>query len=167
VYTRSRYEKQLHELLTEKRIESYLPLHRVLKQWSDRKKWVEEPLFPSYLFVRAGKEDQFKVLNTPGAVRYVCFNGQIARVRDEEIACIRRLTACEAQLEAVAGYIDKGTPICIQGGGLMGLQGELISYQSSKRVLVRIESIGQSVLVSVPFDLIEPAKPLSATIVSI
>jgi hypothetical protein len=49
----------------------------------------------------------------------------------------------------------------------MGLQGELISYQSSKRVLVRIESIGQSVLVSVPFDLIEPAKPLPATIVSI
>ena len=164
VYTRSRYEKQLHELLTEQRIESYLPLHRVLTQWSDRKKWVEKPLFPSYLFVRARKEDQFKVLNTPGAVRYVSFNGQIARVRDEEIACIQRLIAGEARLEAVAGYIDKGTPVNIQGGSLAGLQGELVSYQSSKRVLVRIESIGHNVLVSVAFDLIEPAQPsLAAT----
>jgi transcription antitermination factor NusG len=160
LYTRSRYEKHLHERLSEQKIESYLPLHRVLEQWSDRKKWVEKPLFPSYLFVRITERERYRVLNTPGAVRYVTFEGKLARVREEEIACIRRLAAYEAELEAVPDYLQKGAPVHITGGSLTGLQGELVAYQSSKRILLRIESIQQSVLVSVPFGWIEPVKPL-------
>jgi transcription antitermination factor NusG len=160
VYTRSRAEKQLHDLIQEQGIECYLPLRRVLKQWSDRKKWVEEPLFSSYLFVRISEKEKFKVLNTPGAVRYITFEGRIARVREEEINWIKRLTAYEPELEAVAGHIEKGSPVSIKEGSLMGLQGELISYRSSRRVVVRVESIGQSIVVSIPFGCIEPLKPL-------
>jgi transcription antitermination factor NusG len=158
VYTRSRAEKQLHEFLQEQGIETYLPLRKVLRQWSDRKKWVEEPLFRSYLFVRITEKERFKVLNTPGAVNYISFEGRMATVRDEEIDCIRRLTLCEPGLEAVTDHIEKGSPVNIRGGSLMGLQGELISYRSSQRVVIRVESIRQSILVTVPFGWIEPIK---------
>jgi transcription antitermination factor NusG len=82
----------------------------------------------------------------------------MATVRDEEIDCIRRLTLCEPGLEAVTDHIEKGSPVNIRGGSLMGLQGELISYRSSQRVVIRVESIRQSILVTVPFGWIEPIK---------
>ena len=156
VYTRSRSEKKLHDKLGEQQIESYLPLRKVLRQWSDRKKWVEEPLFGSYLFVRVSEKERFKVLNTPGAVGYVSFEGTIARVREEEITVIRRLTACELELEAVTDRIEEGTPICIRAGSLIGLRGELVAYRSTQRVVVRIESIQQHIIVSVPSDWVVP-----------
>lgn len=159
VYTRSRAEKQLHELIREQGIESFLPLRKVLKQWSDRKKWVEEPLFRSYLFVRVSEKDRYKVLNTPGAVCYITFEGRIANVKEKEIVWIKKLTAGESELEAVGDHIERGTPVIIKAGSLAGLQGELVSYRSSKRVMVRIESIGQSVLFTVPAAWLEPLVP--------
>ena len=51
VYTHPRAEKKAHQALSNKGIETYLPLRRQLKQWSDRKKWVDEPFIKSYLFV--------------------------------------------------------------------------------------------------------------------
>jgi transcription antitermination factor NusG len=77
-------------------------------------------------------------------------------VREEEIDAIRRLTACEAEMEAVAEHIDEGTPISISAGSLMGLRGELVAYRSSQRVVVRIESIRQNIIVSIPLGWVEP-----------
>jgi transcriptional antiterminator RfaH len=64
VYTHPRAEKKACQALINKGIETYLPLHKQLKQWSDRKKWVEEPLIKSYLFVRITTLEQTKVLMT-------------------------------------------------------------------------------------------------------
>ena len=77
VYTKPRNEKKLAERLNGKGIEAYLPMRRTLKQWSDRKKMVDEPLISSYVFVNVLQEHYFEVLNTPGAVKYIWFCGSL------------------------------------------------------------------------------------------
>jgi transcription antitermination factor NusG len=78
VYTKPRSEKKLADLLNDKGIEAYLPMRRTLKQWSDRKKMVDEPLITSYVFVHVFRKNYFEVLNTPGAVKYIWFCGKPA-----------------------------------------------------------------------------------------
>ena len=76
VYVRSRNEKKVYELIKEKDIETYLPLVKTLRQWSDRKKMVEVPLFNSYVFVYVDLLEHFKVRQVPGIVNFVCFEGK-------------------------------------------------------------------------------------------
>ena len=85
VYTRSRSEKSLMELLKEKGIEAYVPLRKVIHQWSDRKRLVEEPLIRSYCFVKVSNKDYYEVLNTQGAVRYIWFSGKAASIPERQI----------------------------------------------------------------------------------
>ena len=91
LYTRSRHEKKVDYQLREKGIESYLPLQRVLRKWSDRKKWVEEPLFRCYVFVHVDPANRLRALQTFGVVRFVTFSDEPAVVRDDEIENIRRI----------------------------------------------------------------------------
>ncbi|RYE30640.1 MAG: UpxY family transcription antiterminator, partial [Sphingobacteriaceae bacterium] len=93
VYTRSRTEKQAFDLLQKKGIEAYLPLQKTLKQWSDRKKWVTEPLFQSYLFVHITPKQQTEVLMTKGIVRFLYHAGKIANMPDQQIDEIQLLLA--------------------------------------------------------------------------
>ena len=82
-------ERKLLENLKEKNIECYLPMRKVLKIWSDRKKWVEEPLFRCYLFVKVSYKEFFTVLNTPGGVCYVSFGGKAQSIPEVQINNIR------------------------------------------------------------------------------
>src|SRR5271170_7100148 len=90
LYTKPRWEKKVYTLLTGNNIEAYCPLNRVRKKWSDRVKWVEEPLFKSYLFVRIAEEEQTAVKMANGVVNFVYWLGKPAVVRDEEITIIRK-----------------------------------------------------------------------------
>src|SRR5258705_3464594 len=90
VYTRPRWEKKVHQLLTTKGLESYCPLNKVRRKWSDRIKIVEEPLFKSYVFVKVSDEDRSAVRMTPGAINFVYWQGKPALIREKEIAIIKR-----------------------------------------------------------------------------
>jgi len=74
LYVRSRFEKKVFTALTEKGIEAYLPLQKTLRQWKDRKKCVQEPLFRSYCFVRVTRQTYYECLTVPGVVKYVWFD---------------------------------------------------------------------------------------------
>src|SRR5450755_3783860 len=89
VYTKSRCEKKVADLLTRKGIEHYCPLNRVQKQWSDRKKIVIEPLFSSYVFVHIDETEQTLMRTTDGVINFVYWLGKPAIVRSEEIVAIR------------------------------------------------------------------------------
>src|SRR5690242_4387425 len=93
VYTRPRAEKKALQALESRGIECYLPLQRQLKQWSDRKKWVEEPLIRSYLFVRIAARDQPAVLMTPGISRFIYFGGKVAVMPERQIRDLKLLMA--------------------------------------------------------------------------
>ena len=90
VYVNSRHEKKVSGLFDMQHIENYLPVQKVMKQWSDRKKIVEEPLFRSYVFVCVHEDEKLKVRETKGVLNFVYWLGQPAVIRDEEIAIIRR-----------------------------------------------------------------------------
>lgn len=147
-YTVPRAEKKVLERLSSKRIEAFLPLHRQLRQWSDRKKWVEEPLFNGYVFVRITPREYQQAIETAGVVRCVTFNGRLARIPDWQIEDIRRLLSAQESFEIVS-EIKPGDPVVVVDGPLAGMNGELVGFRGSQRVAVRIDNIGQVLLVQV------------------
>src|ERR1700761_3172721 len=98
VYTNPRSEKKAHEALLNKGIETYMPLRRQLKQWSDRKKWVEEPLIKSYLFVHIAEREQADVLMTRGVARFIYFGSKIATIPDRQIDDLKLLMGSSLEL---------------------------------------------------------------------
>jgi transcription antitermination factor NusG len=150
IYTRPRWEKKLNNLLLEKNIESFLPLYKTIRQWSDRKKKVELPLFNSYLFVNISKNQYYEVLNTPGAVRYIYFEGKAAILSDKQIEAIKLLIQSDITFEVLENVLPVGTTVAITKGALQGLKGEIVEYKGSMRTCIRIDQINRSVLLNVP-----------------
>ena len=143
LYTKPRHEKQVDRLLCEKHIETYLPLRRVLHRWSDRKKWVEEPLFRSYLFIHADPRDRQRALFTPGALRFVAFGDGPAVVRDEEIETVRRILAERTDVESCPP-VTVGDIVEIARGPLMGIRGRLDEIRHGNRLVITVDSIRQA-----------------------
>ena len=156
VYTNPRAEKKAAALLTQKGIEVYLPLQRQLKQWSDRKKWVEEPLIKSYIFVNITIKQQMDVLTTKGVSRFLYFSGKIASMPVRQIDQLKLLLASELDLEIVDHKFEKGEQVKIVAGPLMGLIGELVDFHSQKRMILRLDHTGQVVLVQIPAVFLAP-----------
>ena len=133
VYTNPRAEKKAAELLVKKGIETYLPLQRQKKQWSDRMKWVEEPLIKSYLFVRISVQQQMEVLTTKGICRFLYFSGKVASMPEQQIQTLQLLLATETELEVSERKFLTGEKVRVKAGPLMGLTGELVSHRSEKK----------------------------------
>ena len=155
VYTHPRAEKKACQALINKGVEAYLPLHKQLKQWSDRKKWVEEPFIKSYLFVRIKEHEQSEVLMTKGIARFIYFSGKIASMPDRQIAELKLLMASPFELEITEEDLQPGEKIMIKAGPLKGLTGEIISYRSQKKLALRLENMGYSIIVHVAAALID------------
>jgi len=155
VYTNPRAEKKAHLALINKGIEAYLPLQRQLKQWSDRKKWVEEPFIKSYLFVCIKEHEQTEVLMTKGIARFIYFSNKIASMPNRQIEDLKLLMASHFELEITEESLQPGEKIRIKAGPLKGLTGEIISYRSQKQLALRLENMGYSIIVHVPSSLID------------
>ena len=150
LYTRSRAEKQINELLIRAGFDTYLPLQKVLKQWSDRKKWVEVPLFRSYIFVHVSPSEYYGVLNTPGAVRYISFEGKAVAIPPQQIEAIRQFVDTGQLLPDVELSIIPGTMVEIIAGPMKGISGELLEILGKKKVRIEIDGLGQSVFLELP-----------------
>lgn len=154
LYTKSRNEKKVHALLQSRGIESYLPLQKNLKQWSDRKKWIEEPLIRSYVFVRITEREYYDVLNTPGAVRYIFFEGKAAVIPDWQINAIKHILSSGEGVEVTNLHLEPGDKVMITRGPFRNIQGELIRFKGQRKVVLRIDHIGHSILLDIsPADL--------------
>jgi len=156
-YTKARNEKMVLARLESAGIEAYLPLQRRLKQWSDRKKMVEEPLFRSYIFVRITLKDYYNVLNTIGIVRYITFEGKAVPIPDNQINLVKQLLEQDIDVESVEETLELGTLVEVKFGSLVGLTGELIEHRGKKKVVVRIAHISHSLLVTLPSQYVTKA----------
>jgi transcriptional antiterminator RfaH len=154
-YTKSRTEKKALARLTEAGFEAYLPLRRYRRQWSDRLKWVEEPLIKSYIFLHVNERDYYNAINTPGLVCYVTFEGKAAPIPDRQIEVLKLLLNEGAEMEVSNERFAAGQKIIVTSGTLIGMQGEMIEYRGKKKVLVRLGTTGTNILVTVALDLIE------------
>ena len=141
VYTKPRWEKKVHKLLQEKQIESYCPLNKVHRKWSDRLKVVQEPLFKSYVFVRIAEADKTSVRMVNGVVNFVYWLGKPALIKDKEIETIRRFLDEHQNVEVRPMEMKTGGKVLVQRGILMGKKGT-IKQVLKNRVEVIIESIG-------------------------
>jgi transcriptional antiterminator RfaH len=148
IYTKSRTEKKVASLLQREHIEVYLPLKKTLKQWSDRKKWVEEPLIRSYVFVKISEKEYYNVLNTPGAMKYVTFEGKAAPIAEWQITSLQKVIASIDVYELSTETFEKGNKIKITSGALTGVYGEIIEIRGNKKFIIRIEHIGYSILLN-------------------
>ncbi|MEP7080837.1 MAG: UpxY family transcription antiterminator [Ginsengibacter sp.] len=149
VYTRPRWEKKVVNLFNEKGIENYCPLNKVTKQWSDRKKVVEEPIFKGYVFVKVSEDEKWKVASVNGVLNYIYWLGKPAVVRDEEIATIRKFLNEFDNVEVSKNDIHTDTKVRIVQGVLMNYEGMVIEVFGS-RAIVKIESLDLSI--SAHFD---------------
>ncbi len=150
VYTKPRWEKKVFAALQAQGIVAYCPMTRVVRQWSDRKKTVELPLFSSYVFVRINGLGQEAVRRTPGVVNFVYWLGKLAMIRDTEMAALQDFVAKHKELEVKALPYAKGDTVEIDSGLLKGQKGivqkagkkrlELILEQLNVKLIVPIES---------------------------
>ncbi len=155
VYTKSRQEKLLGRRLAEGGIEAYVPLTKTLKQWSDRKKLVEEPLIRSYVFVNIPRSEYDRVLATPGAVRFIWFSGAPAAIPERQIGMLKQVAGAGEGIEILPGGFSPGKPVRVIAGPLCGLTGELLHEAGRNRVVVRIDHLACALSLTVPSALLE------------
>lgn len=141
VYTRPRWEKRIARILAEKGIDAYCPLNRTVRQWSDRKKTVHEPLFKGYVFVRVEDSEKWDLKNIDGILNFVYWNGKPGIVRDEEIETIKRFLNQFTEVRVEEYKLDVSTKVKIRGGVLMDYEGTIVEV-SGNRACVKIESMG-------------------------
>ena len=157
VYTKPRWEKKVNALLLDRGIESYCPLNRTRKKWSDRIKWVDEPLFKSYVFVRVPDEGLPGVRLVDGVVNFVYWLGKPAIVRDEEIELIRKFLGEYTDVTAEVLSIRPDAVVRVQQGVLMNKVAKVLKVQGNK-VRVVLESIGYSLIASVKKSNLVPIE---------
>ena len=149
LYTKSKTEKKVFERLSNLGIDVYCPCQRTLKKWSDRKKWVNEPVFKSYIFVKAPDSElqKLQILNTPGVVRFLYWLGQPAQVRQVEIDAIRSFLGEHQSVESVS--FDVGLKLNVKQGVLKGSEGVVV-YQTKNEVVLRVDKLGMSLVARLP-----------------
>ena len=123
IYSRPRWEKKVNQLLTEKGLESYCPLNKVRRKWSDRVKMVEEPLFKSYVFVKVSDEDRTAVRMTPGVINFVYWDGKPAVIKEKEINAIKRFLNEYENVEVKPMNLELNQRVKITTGPLMDQEG--------------------------------------------
>ncbi|MBC8173353.1 MAG: UpxY family transcription antiterminator [Chitinophagales bacterium] len=155
LYVRSRAEKKVKDRLDRLRIETFLPLVKVVRQWSDRKKHVQVPLFNGYLFLFIHPDDFLKVKMIEGVVDFVKYEKRYATIRPGEIETIRKFLETGIHLEATPDTFAPGEKVKINFGPLHDSVGELIEIRNEKHFIVRIEVINQILKVSVPVQYLE------------
>jgi transcription antitermination factor NusG len=150
MYTKPKYELKVHNQLIEMGIESYCPTVKTMRQWSDRKKKVTVPLFKSYCFVRIMKKNILLPLKANGAIRILYFEHEPAIVRDYEIETIKLFCNAEYPIESADILIPKGKKLIISSGPFKGLECECIKQSGKHKIIVRIETVQQVLMVTVP-----------------
>jgi transcription antitermination factor NusG len=148
VYTRPRWEKKVHQLLSERELESYCPLNKVRRKWSDRVKTIEEPLFKSYVFVMINDEEQTKVRMVNGVVNFVYWQGKPAIVRHHEIETIKRFLNEHENVQAQPLDLKADQKVRINSGLLIDKEAKILNVKG-KYVEVVIESLGYKLVASV------------------
>lgn len=145
IYVRSRNEKKVSKTLNDIGIESFLPLITRIKQWSDRRKKVDEPLFNSYLFVNIPLSDYYKVLNVNGVVKFICFEKKPVEVPENQIEAIKKYI-CDTDLHEIDYEnidLKSGELVRIKSGQMKDLIGRFVEIKGKHRIMIEIEVVGQ------------------------
>ena len=160
VHTKPRWEKKVASLLDNSNIVHYCPLNRVVRQWSDRKKVIHEPLFKSYVFVHISDNERPSVRKVQGVINFVCWLGKPAVIRDAEIEIIRQFLKDYKNVQIEKSSINMNDTVRIVRGPLLEQEGTVIQVMNN-RVKVRLPSLGCVMSAEVEKSDIEIVHPSS------
>ncbi|WP_367865326.1 UpxY family transcription antiterminator [Pedobacter sp. WC2423] len=148
IYTQPRHEKKVCDSLKDHNIQFFLPIIKKLKVWSDRKKYIDTPLFPSYVFIYLkDKIDLFRGQNITGVLSYVRMGKELVKVCEDVIADLKLILTTVDDIEVSEIYFKPGQKINIQQGPLTGLSCEIVQLMGKKKILVRGGIIERNIII--------------------
>ena len=148
LYTCPRHEKQVATQIERRSFSCFLPLYRSVRRWKDRRKELKLALFPGYVFVRMPLESKLQVLEVPGVVRLVSFNGKPATLSASEIETLQDRLSSTLKIEPHP-YLRTGRRVRVRSGAMQGLEGIVVRRKDRCRVVFSIDLIQRSVAVEV------------------
>ena len=161
LHTRSRFENVVNDGLIKKEFESFLPRVQVKSRRRDRKLLIRVPVFPGYLFVRSdlAPRDHIEIVKTIGAVRIIGTKDGPVPVPDETIASLKILVAAEAPIRT-GNRLVKGDRVMVVHGVFAGVVGTFKRYRGTSRVIINVDTLGQTAGVEVDEDDVEPVPKI-------
>ena len=157
VYTKSRHEQIVINELSKKDIESYCPMFKERRQWSDRKKWVHFPLFRSYVFARIHLKENIFVLQTIGVNKIVKFQNKISIIPDQVINDIKNIVDGGYKIQQV-DYFIKGDEVSVVSGPLKGVNGIIQDLKGDNRLIMKVEAIRQAFSIEISSEQLKLKK---------
>jgi transcription antitermination factor NusG len=149
-YTKSRHEEKVRNLLQRRGYEVFMPMQKVVRQWSDRKKTLMVPLFNSYIFVNDLEAGIAEIVTTPGIAWNVRLNGKPAVLHPHEFDAIQRFLATGLFVEAMQEVdLHAGDRVVVTEGALKGMEGHLIQTPDGEKFTVSLATLGNHLLVTV------------------
>ena len=157
VYTKSRHEQIVINELSKKDIESFCPMFRERRQWSDRKKWVHFPLFRSYVFARIHLKENIFVLQTIGVNKIVKFQNEISIIPNQVINDIKNVVDGRYKIQQV-DYFVKGDEVSVVSGPLKGVNGIIQDLKGDSRLIMKVEAIRQAFSIEISSEQLKLKK---------
>ena len=157
VYTKSRHEQIVVNELSKKDIESFCPMFKERRQWSDRKKWVHFPLFRSYVFARIHLKENIFVLQTIGVNKIVKFQNKISIIPDQVINDIKNIVDGGYKIQQV-DYFIKGDEVSVVSGPLKGINGIIQELKGDSRLIMKVEAIRQAFSIEISSEQLKLKK---------
>lgn len=143
IHTASNHERAVARQLQERSIPFFLPTYKQVNRWSDRRKEVERPLFPGYVFVQIAMDAKLNVLRIPGVVRLVGTSHGPSEIPAAEIEPLQQAMVSKGQI-APHDYVKVGSRVRVVHGPFAGIRGSLVRKENQLRVVVSMESIHQA-----------------------
>jgi transcription antitermination factor NusG len=149
LYTKPRNEFKASEQLTRAEVEHYLPTITRLKQWSDRKKKVTEPLIRGYIFIYANEKQRLVSVEQPSIVRCIFDGGHPASIPDWQIDNIKKMLTLDSEIIVYNGIVP-GTKVKIKNGPFEGVVGTVTNNEMERSISISIDLLNRSVITRVP-----------------
>ena len=144
VYTKPRHEKIAYKYLCKKNIKTYLPLVKEKRKWSDRNQWIQKPMFTSYIFVYAEKNESYNIVQTYGVHHIIRIGGEIVPIRESIIEGIRQLIEGGFNPEPT-DYFAVGDEVEIIQGPLKGMKGQISRIKRQDYFILKIDAIQHAI----------------------
>ena len=157
-YTCANHEKRVAGQLADRAIPCYLPLYESLRRWKDRRKRIERPLFPGYVFVQMAAQDRLRIVQLPSVVRLVSFGQGPVAVPEDDIATIRLCLEKKWRMEPHP-FLKTGQRVRVAHGALEGAEGILVRKKGMSRLVLSVGLIKRSVTVEIDSSDVEPIQP--------
>jgi transcriptional antiterminator RfaH len=151
LYTKPQFEKKVFARLTNVKVQSFLPTTKRMRTWHDRRKYIDQPLFPSYVFIYLNDmRDYYMGVETDGVLYYVRTGKEIALVSDSLVNNIKLVSEKNLDVEVSDQRFQKGQQIVVSQGPFAGLSCEVIKYDNKQKLVVKVDILKRDLLIALP-----------------